>query len=190
MEIKRIAWTSLVDNTSELLTIYHREGLEIRGTVVGAADEQPVGLSYRLKADDNWYLSEVTVIFEGLAPFEAYFVKKGEWWFDKDNNHLKEFDGADDIDITLTPFTNTLPIRRIRLQPMESQEITVIYFDMSELKVYPARQRYTNLGNNNYRFEHLDTGFMAIIGVDDDGFVVDYPGLFKMVYPIQTVEQI
>jgi hypothetical protein len=29
---------------------------------------------------------------------------------------------------------------------------------------------------------------MAIIEVDDGGFVVEYPGLFKMVYPVRVRE--
>jgi hypothetical protein len=184
MQSQRIVWNSLVDNTTELLTIHDNGEKNVSGLLVGVADDRPVGLSYRLKIDSNWCVNEVSLTCNGGDSFESYFIKRAGKWFDKDHKHLKDFDGADDVDITLTPFTNTLPINRIRLQAAESKEILVIYFDLTELKVYPARQRYTNLGNNNYRFEHLDTGFMAIIEVDDDGFVVEYPGLFKRVYPI------
>jgi hypothetical protein len=41
-------------------------------------------------------------------------------------------------------------------------------------------QRYTALdGAKHYRFESLDDGFTAELPVDEDGFVLDYPGLFR-----------
>ncbi len=176
-----------MDNATELLTIRHNKGFDVHGQVVGTLNEIPMSLSYQVKTDDRWNVREVSLVSDGLQLFEVHYRKVEDKWFDARNQHIAEFDGADDIDITVTPFTNTLPIRRIQLQPSESKDIKVIYFDIADMKVYPAHQRYTNLGNNSYRFEHLDTEFLAILEVDDEGFVMNYPGLFKMVYPAAIV---
>jgi hypothetical protein len=48
-----------------------------------------------------------------------------------------------------------------------------------EMKV--ERQAYTCLDRGAYRFENLESGFMAELQVDDYGLVVEYPGLFKRV---------
>ncbi len=87
------------------------------------------------------------------------------------------------MDISTTPFTNTLPIRRLDLDPGESQEIRVAYVDVPGMAVRPERQRYACLerhtGGGVYRYESLDGNrFTADLTVDADGLVLDYPGLF------------
>jgi hypothetical protein len=93
------------------------------------------------------------------------------------------FRHSSDVDISETPFTNTLPIRRLGLAPGESADNCVVYFDGNELQPWPEPQRYTCLERNAqgglYRFLSLDGGFTADLSVDADGLVVDYPGLFK-----------
>ena len=53
------------------------------------------------------------------------------------------------MDISETPFTNTLPIRRLGLAPGESADVSVAYFDGSELQPWPEPQRYTCLETND-----------------------------------------
>ena len=95
--------------------------------------------------------------------------------------------GCEYVDIAETPFTNTLPIRRLDLAPGGSADISVAYFDGAELQPWPEPQRYTRLeegdGGGVYRFLSLDGGFTADLPVDSDGLVLDYPGLFRKAFP-------
>jgi uncharacterized protein len=86
---------------------------------------------------------------------------------------LSELNGCIDIDFTLTPFTNTLPIRRLNWQAGVSQGIQVVYI------VYPARQTYTCLSDTRYHFRMDD--FEREIQVNAEGLVIDYPDLFERV---------
>ena len=61
----------------------------------------------------------------------------------------------------------------------ESQEISVLYFDLEAGKVDLRKQRYTRLSERQYRFETVPAGFCATIDVDENGFVLEYPGLFS-----------
>ena len=89
---------------------------------------------------------------------------------------------AIDVDITATPFTNTLPIRRLNLSAGQSADITVAYIDVPSLTVTADPQRYTCLEPmRRYRFESLDSDFMREIEVDEHGLVVLYPDLFRRV---------
>ena len=88
---------------------------------------------------------------------------------------------AVDIDIVLTPFTNTLPIRRHDWEIGQSRDFTMAWVDVPSLEVIPDPQRYTRIDNRVYRFESLDSDFTRDIQVDADGFVVEYPGLFSRV---------
>ncbi len=98
--------------------------------------------------------------------------------------------GCIDIDISATPFTNTIPIRRLLLKAGESKEIKVVYVDIYNYNLRPVNQRYTCLNSNingyKYRYENLNNGFTAEFFVDKEGFVIDYPDLFKRVYNIES----
>jgi hypothetical protein len=90
--------------------------------------------------------------------------------------------GAIDVDLTATPFTNTLPVRRLELRNGQAEVIAVVYVEIPSLTVVARRQRYTCLEpGRRYRFESLESGFTREIEVDDDGLVRTYPGLFRRV---------
>jgi hypothetical protein len=101
-------------------------------------------------------------------------------WTDEQDNPLPEFDGCIDIDISATPFTNTLPIRRLPWHAGQSRDLEMLYIPFETLKPRRDRQRYTCLEpGRRFRYEGLIDGFTAEITVDEDGLVVDYPGLFQ-----------
>jgi hypothetical protein len=79
----------------------------------------------------------------------------------------------------MTPFTNTLAIRRLGLKVGQAAEIKVAYVLVPELRLRAAPQRYTRLAERRWRFDGLDLDFTADLTVDADGFVVEYPGLFR-----------
>ena len=81
--------------------------------------------------------------------------------------HRAELDGCYDIDLSVTPFTNTLPIRRLPLHVGDAAELSVVYIDVDTLEVRPDRQRYTRLDTHRWAFEQLDTGFAQQFDVDE-----------------------
>ena len=90
--------------------------------------------------------------------------------------------GAFDVDLSATPFTNTLPIRRLGLAAGQAETIHVVYVRFPDLEVTINRQRYTCLEpRRRYRYESVDSDFTREIEVDPDGLVVTYPGLFRRV---------
>ena len=96
-----------------------------------------------------------------------------------------ELDGCIDVDISATPFTNTLPIRRIHWQVGQSEVFKMVYILVPDLTVNVMRQRYTCVEKTEqgatFRYENVDDDFKADITVDQDGLVVHYPGLFERV---------
>lgn len=91
------------------------------------------------------------------------------------------------MDISVTPFTNTIPIRRLALGPRESTDLAVSYVDVFGMRVKRARQRYTCLEHGTeggkFRYEALESGFVADLRVDADRLVFDYPEAFRRVHP-------
>jgi hypothetical protein len=95
-------------------------------------------------------------------------------------NPNTQLDDIVDIDISLTPFTNTLPVNRLQLKDGERQVIEVIYFDIFGKEIKPVKQVYTRLTSTQYVYENYDGSFKANLVIDEQGLVVDYPELFEM----------
>jgi uncharacterized protein len=91
--------------------------------------------------------------------------------------------GALDCDLGLSPVTNLMPIMRHELlSPAEGQvELTMAWVSVPGLTVEPDGQRYTSAGQSRVRYDALDGRFSAIITMDDDGLVADYPGVARRI---------
>jgi hypothetical protein len=86
--------------------------------------------------------------------------------------------GAFDVDLSGSPLTNTLPIRRLNLVGADkgvAHRLSVAWVLLPSLEVVQADQIYTKLGDGLVRC--AGETFSADLMVDDDGFVRDYPGL-------------
>jgi hypothetical protein len=153
-------------------------GLDISGVVIGHQDSARFGLSYRLKLDALWRTREAHL--RTTAGGILHLESNGQGSWHENGKSQPALQGCVDIDIQATPLTNTLPIRRLDMKAGESIEIRLCYVAVPDLTVSPASQRYTALASGVvYRFESLDSGFTAELPVDGDGFVLDYPGMFK-----------
>src|SRR5690348_10184074 len=57
-----------------------------------------------------------------------------------------------DVDLAVTPATNTLPIRRLNLEVGSSESVIAAWVKFPELTIQPLSQRYTRLAKNAYRY--------------------------------------
>ena len=95
-------------------------------------------------------------------------------------------DGCVDIDIYPSPFTNTLPMRRLTDAVVgRPVAMDVAWVVLPGLTIQAARQEYTLLeradAGARWRFRGLDSDFVAEIDVDRNGVVLDYPGIARRV---------
>lgn len=154
--------------------------------VVLAFDEEtgPFRLSYRLAWGPSWQLRQADLLVDTGQASRALSLRtdgRGHWR-DGQNRVLHALEGCLDIDIWPTPFTNSFPIRRAPMAVGERQTFRMAWVSAPQLSVEPKPQAYTRLADRLYRFESLDSsGFVAGLPVDEDGVVLDYPGLFKRV---------
>ena len=75
---------------------------------------------------------------------ELVSVGRGKW-SDGLGNPLAALEGAIDIDLSVSPFTNTLPVRRLQLAKGSSAEIRAVYVHFPDLAVLADPQKYTCL---------------------------------------------
>ena len=156
------------------------EGLLVDSVVIGIENKIYFRLHYQIRCASRYQVQRVDLDLAGHTPVTLTTDGAGHW-FDKDNQPLPALDGCNDIDISVTPFTNTLPIRRLEWQPCQSQVLHMVYIRIPELTIERATQRYTCLEKNEQGalFEYSQPNFKAILPVDADGFVQNYPELFR-----------
>lgn len=155
------------------------DGLIIRSTGNGA----PLRVVYRLSCDAAFRVRAARLASRTAIERRLDLRSDGEGCWSDASGRLEHLDGCIDLDLAATPFTNTLPIRRLGLRPGESAEIQVAYVTVPELDLKRVRQRYTcrrkDKDGGLYLYEGLDSDFAAELPVDADGLVLDYPGQWR-----------
>jgi uncharacterized protein len=162
-----------------------REGPEqivADAAVIGTEEGEPFAARFRIVCDGGWRVRHVEA---GAIGDDRRIVLAGDGaghWRDGTGTPRPDLEGAIDVDLPITPFTNTLPIRRLDLRAGQSADLRVVYIVLPAYTVTTDPQRYICLEpRRRYRYESLDSDFVQEIEVDADGLVVTYPELFKRV---------
>jgi hypothetical protein len=155
-------------------------GATAEGVLIGPAGGRLFACSYALSCDEHWRVRSLDVHVAGKGTVCLRADGAGNW-LDADGTPLPALQGCMDVDLSGSPFTNTLPIRRLGEQLRQRQEIKVAYIDLPELDVQPVSQAYTSLAPDRVLFESLSRPFTAELQIDGDGLVLNYPGLFTRV---------
>lgn len=149
-----------------------------REEIIGRATvrRQDTSYDYRVALTGSWVFAELSVVAAGGDGELTLRRSAGGAWT-ADGRSRPDLAEAVDIDLSFSPFTNTLPVRRLALGIGESRDIVTAYVT-PELEILPDPQRYTRTGERRYLYESRDSDFRREILVDGEGLVLDYPGLF------------
>ncbi|NIJ53844.1 putative glycolipid-binding domain-containing protein [Dyadobacter arcticus] len=183
-----ILWTGREYYSLENCSVKTTEtGSEISAAIVGKYSEELYRVQYQIITNSNWetiYL-EIKYWINGQER-DIKFESNGNGRWTWNGKEQVQFQDCIDIDIPLTPFTNTLPIKRLDLKIGEQHQIKVLYLDLLEGKFTAVYQKYSRLSDTQYHYENVPNDFEADITIDSQGFVVDYPSLFVRTAAIVT----
>lgn len=162
------------------------QSIVLNGSLVGRFDGQVLRAQYEVHTTLDFVFRALTLRLTHPQERFVHLLRSEDGdWNGSPGVDAAALKGCVDIDLAASPSTNTLPIRRLALGLGETAEIAVAFIEVPSLAVRREQQRYTLIAReaarNVYRFEHLASNFTADITVDDDGFVVEYPGLFRRV---------
>lgn len=165
------------------------DGIAASGTIAGVDSGGPFRARYRIVCDAGWRVRGLAVdaATPHGAPALGLSADGDGRWTTRSGDPLPALDGAVDVDLSASPSTNTLPIRRLSLAPGEAARVRVVYVRVPALTLAALDQRYTCLARTplggRWRYESLDAPFTAELDVDAEGLVRDYPGLFRRLWP-------
>jgi hypothetical protein len=180
-------WRDWAGMSSEHLVLTQADDVVTADSVIIGGGAAPFALRYRIVCDRAWRARSCEIELVGSARPLRLVAGGDGGWSDGAGRELPQLRGAIDLDLSATPFTNSLPIRRLGLRPGQAAEINAVYVRIPELAVAADPQRYTCLdgpaldGAGRYRYESLDSDFTREIETDADGLVTLYPGLFRRI---------
>jgi uncharacterized protein len=176
--VRTVLWQRFSEPSLESFTLYqHQAGFEFRGAVVLELEGQPSSVNYRILTTKNWLTQQVTVELRQAGEEKSLELRVDDeqrWW--QNEQELTRLQGLYDVDLSVTPATNTLPLRRLDLGGGEAREVTAAWVKFPELELEPLPQRYTRVAKYRYRYESGTAlaDFSAELQVDDAGLVTEY----------------
>jgi hypothetical protein len=173
--LREVQWRRLDGPGLEHLRLWETPaGPRLQATVVAALDGVPVSARYEVDCFESWATRAVRVaVARGTREdsLELTVDERGQWW--RGSERHPAFDECVDVDLSITPATNTLPIRRLGLAVGESRDVTAAWVRFPDLALETLPQRYTRIAERRYRYESAG-GFVAELEVDDLGLVLRY----------------
>ncbi len=164
-----VAWDGDDDEVTDFR--WENEGWTISGLV---SRER---VQYVLRLSASWQVRQF-LLFRDLDEPDLWLATDGTArWGEMNGAHRVELDGCYDIAMNCTPFTNTLPIRRLPLQVGDGAELPMVSVDVETLDAHAVTHRYMRLDTHRWAFAHGDES--VEFDVDQHGLVIDYPGHFR-----------
>ncbi len=167
-------WRTWDHEHLETLTLrWENEGWTATGEVAREA------ITYVIRMSATWQVRQF-LLFRDLDEPDLWLGADGTGrWGEMNGAHRRDLTGCTDIDLPITPFTNSIPIRRLRLDVGDDAEVTAAVVDVETLGVVMIRQRYRRLSPRRFEYSNLDSGFTTTFDVDEYGLVHDYPDEFR-----------
>jgi uncharacterized protein len=154
------------------------DGLRLSGTVLTPEHGSPLDVRYLVEAGPDGLTRRVELELDGGATRRVLLADGAGRWRWEGGPELAEVAGSLDVDLTVTPATNTLPIRRLAaLEVGRAADLHMAWVRFPGLEVLASAQRYERLAPDRWRFS--TDGFQAELLVDPDGLVLDYGGVFR-----------
>lgn len=170
---RTILWHGPHDNSTELCHLTRTdEGWSIQGTILLPTEDEPARCEYRVDANHAWAVRSVEISVSGVS-FERHLrlTADGSRW-SVDGHHDPSLDDCTDVDLRVTPATNTLPIRRHPIDVGSDVTVRAAWVGFPDLRVVPSEQHYQRLSETVYRYS--SGAFTADLVVDPDGVVLRY----------------
>lgn len=168
------------DGLEHLLLRTDDAGARAQGMIIGGRFGAPYAVRYEILCDAGWRVRRLAV--DSLDGGGLVLLGDGQGrWTDGAGRPIEALDGAIDVDLTASCFTNTLPLRRLGGALAGRTVIDVAYVHIPGMACTPARQAYTRLAPGRVLYEGIGSGFQAELDVDEDDLVLRYPGLFDRI---------
>ncbi|WP_163512707.1 putative glycolipid-binding domain-containing protein [Fodinicola acaciae] len=189
-----VAWRGVEPERADAAAVtFGRRSLRASGSSL----TREVTVTYDLETGDGWITRRMRVRVSAKDWWRSLDLTRhqdGQWsaLVDGENDdhlgHATLADGLDaalDCDLQECLLTNTMPVLRHDLhRTAASVDFVMAWISVPDLSVHASPQTYAGDGSADVVFRSGD--FVATLKLDDDGLVVDYPGLGSRIWRAAT----
>jgi hypothetical protein len=156
-------------------------GAVVEGTAVFSEASRPCRLDYRIVCDAGWRTvsARITGWLDATALDVAIDVDAARRWT-FNGGPCQDVQGCDDIDLSFTPATNLLPIRRSQLAVGQKVAVRAAWLRFPAMSLETLDQTYERVSESRYRYESGGGSFVALLETNGVGLVTRYPGLWQL----------
>jgi hypothetical protein len=176
----RVVVWERIDTVGVELAEVELSPVRVEGEVVVIENGEPMAVSYQVDCDGGATTLRATVRLKRRGARQHCHLERsagGGWTVN--GNPAPQLEGLADVDLSVTPSTNTAPLRRLRLAIGQEAEVTAAWVKFPTLDVVPLRQIYRRVGPHAYEYEAPELQFATEIECDEEGVVRTYGGLWR-----------
>jgi hypothetical protein len=140
----------------------------------------PCRLDYQVICDAEWQTLSGKVegwVGERVVELKISVDSQRRWWLNGEER--LEVMSCTDLDLNFSPSTNLLPLRRLGLALGQCAEIRAAWLRFPSFTLEPLEQYYARIDEAIYRYESAGGRFVAELKTNEEGFITEYPGLWK-----------
>jgi uncharacterized protein len=164
----------------EYFTLQQNPDPVLEGTIVTFLEGQPTRIIYRLECTPDWKTRQVFVQQDrGDERQSRTLYADGNGTWRDDNGVLSIGQGLVDIDLAVSPATNTLHLRRTGLAVGETREVEVLWMQFPDLSLDRLPQTYKRTDATHIDYEAPTQAYADILEVDADMLVIKYGSLWQ-----------
>ena len=137
-------------------------------------------LDYIVRCDEHWMTlgADVTGLQDGIE-VNLRILRDGDDWTLHDELQ-PQVSGAQDIDLSFTPATNLMPLRRLMASDDKVLRLRAAWLRYPEGDLAPLDQRYRRTETDGaVDYAAVQTGFSTRIDIDPSGFATSYPNFWE-----------
>lgn len=195
MSERLVTWTGVDDASRVDLAAIELGDDSMRA--IGSSRSSWFASAWELDVAPGWITRRLVVTTHGFGwsrSLELARSETGVWTADASHSGTSDLPApgiaadtdltlAVDCDLGLCPVTNTMPIRRLGLLggTVAETHLVMAWVDMPSLQVIRSDQVYASEppadGERRVHYQSFSRDFSAHLSVDDEGLVIDYPGL-------------
>jgi hypothetical protein len=155
-------------------------GATLEGTAVFSESGRACRLDYRVVCDAAWRTvsGRVTGWLDAAAVEIDIAADDARTWT-LNGQRYSEVQGCDDLDLSFTPATNLIAIRRVRLAVGARAPVRAAWLRFPNPALEVLDQVYERLSELTYLYESNGGTFRTELQTNDAGFVTRYPGLWQ-----------
>jgi uncharacterized protein len=184
-----ILWRRLEEPGHEFAQLFFEDDVwRLIGTATFASGRQqrlPVRLDYLVMCDADWQTRSASVsgwVGDETIRIDISVDEARRWRLN--GIEVPAVEGCVDIDLSFSPSTNLLPIRRLRLNVGDEVATTAAWLRFPDFRLEPLDQSYRRVSGSAYRYESGAGKFVAQLSVNEAGFVTGYPNLWVVEAPV------